>query len=187
MALAGFAFAWVGRAHYQQRSVAQLVTSNPSAVVLYEYQVNADGSLNKDGLPPGPAWLRDWLGIDFMSDVAGLEMLYATNVDLECVARFPHLRRLHLERTVDVTDEGLQHLKSLRYLRWLVLGEANQVTDAGLQTLAKLKRLKVLRMDFARHMTAVGVEELKESLPNCEVEIRADPDEPLDKLSTIVR
>ncbi len=72
-------------------------------------------------------------------------------------------------------------------LRWLILGEADQITDEGLQTLGKLKRLKVLRMDLARHMTPAGIEELKDSLPNCEIEIRGNPDEPLDTASLKVR
>ncbi len=114
VALSAFAFAWVQRAHYQHMAVEQLLKSNPSAVVLYEYQVNPDGSLIQNGTPPGPKWLRERLGTDFVSDVAGVDMLYATNADLKSVARFPHLRRLHLERTVDVTDAGLKNLKSLR-------------------------------------------------------------------------
>jgi len=179
VAVAAIGLAWVHSAQQQRAAVAAMLKSNPAAAVLYDYEVEDDGGLNQPGTPPGPEWLRERLGVDYVSDVAGIDMFYPTDADLRCVVRFPRLERLHLERSIDLTDAGLVQLASLKHLKRLVLGEADQVTDAGLLQLAKLRNLRVVRMDRGRRMTSAGIEALRAALPNCRIEVRESPEEEL--------
>ncbi len=172
MLAVGLIFAWVHRGRDQRAAVKQMFASNPGAALLYDYEVAQDGMLQQPGEPPGPAWLRERLGVDHLSSIAGADLFYPTDADLTRLARFPNLRRLHLERSVDLTDAGMKHLAQLTSLRLLVLGEADQVTDAGLVQLASLRQLTTLRLDRGRHMTPAGIEQLQQRLPNCHIEIR---------------
>jgi hypothetical protein len=168
----GLIFGWVHRGRDQREAVRQMFASNPGAALLYDYEVDGDGALEQLGEPPGPEWLRERLGIDHLSSVVGADLFYPTDVDLARLARFPNLRRLHLERSVDLTDAGMEHLAQLTTLRLLVLGEADQVTDAGLLKLASLSQLMTLRLDRGRHMTPSGIEQLQQRLPTCRIEVR---------------
>jgi hypothetical protein len=170
VAIAGLVFAWVHSAREQRQVADALRRSNPSARVLYDERVADDGELQTSA-PSGPAWLRDRLGVDYVSSVAGADMFYATDDDLAHLERLPNLRRLYLERAVDVTDAGLEHLLALKRLKFLVLDDAEQVSDEGLRTLARLKSLAVLHLDLGRRMTPAGIEHLKRSLPHCRIEI----------------
>lgn len=175
VALVGLVFTWVHSARYQRQAAAGLRTSNPSAAVLYDDQVDAEGELNASQ-PSSPTWLQERLGVDYFSSVVGADMFYATDDDLAHLVRLPNLRRLYLERSVDVTDAGLRHLQGLKHLKLLVLDDADQVSDEGLRTLSRLKNLASLHLDLGRRMTRAGIEQLKKSLPKCRIEIHR-PDE----------
>ncbi len=176
MLLAGIVFGWIQRSRQQRESIRQIRASNPTAALLYNFEVDASGALKQQGTPPGPDWLRERLGVDYLSSIVGVDMFYPTDADVAILGRFPRLRRLHLERSIDLTDKGLEHLVKLTSLKLLVLGEADQVTDAGLQQLAALKNLVELRLDRSRRMTSEGIERLRQRLPNCRIEIRDNPD-----------
>ncbi len=165
-------FGWVHRGRDQREAVKQMLASNPGAALLYDYEVTQDGALRQPGEPPGPEWLRERLGVDHLSSIAGADLFYPTDADLTRLARFPKLRRLHLERSVDLTDAGMKQLAQLTSLRLLVLGEADQVTDSGLLQLASLAQLTTLRLDRGRRMTPAGIAMLRANLPSCRVEIR---------------
>lgn len=169
--LVGLVLGWVHSARDQRQAATRLQKSNPNAVVLYDYEVGADGRLKESSAPPGPEWLRERLGVDYLSSVVGADMFYATDADLKCLRRLPNLRRLNLTRSIDVTDAGLKHLEGLKKLKLLVLDGADQVTDEGLRSLGRLKSLALLQLDLGRRMTPAGIEELKRSLPNCRIEI----------------
>jgi hypothetical protein len=171
VALVGLALGRVHSARDQRQAAARLQKSNPSATVLYDYEVGADGRLQASPQPPGPGWLRERLGVDYFSSVVGADMFYATDADLECLARLANLRRLNLARSVDVTDAGLKQLEGLKRLKLLVLDDADQVTDEGLRSLGRLKNLSLLQLDLGRRMTPAGIEQLKRGLPNCRIEI----------------
>jgi hypothetical protein len=171
VAVVGLALAWVHSARFQGQMAEQVAQSNPSVTLLYDYEVDADGRLVEKPQPPGPAWLRERAGVDYLSSVVGADMFYATDADLECVARLPKLRRLYLERAVDVTDAGLKQLEGLHHLKLLVLDDADQVTDEGLRSLGRLKSLAILQLDFGRSMTPAGIEQLKRDLPNCRIDV----------------
>lgn len=171
--------AYVASVREQREAIRGIRVSNPSATLLYEYQLDAAGHLNHDGQAPGPRWLRERVGVDSLEDIAGADMFYPTDADMDELARFPRLRRLVMERCIDLTDAGMKSIGGMTSLEYLVLGEADQVTDAGLLELAQLKHLKELRMDLGRRMTMTGVERLREGLPWCTVKVRVSPDDPL--------
>jgi hypothetical protein len=181
VALVGVVLGWVHGARFQRQAATHVQESNPSATLLYDYEVGADGRLKELSAPPGPEWLRERLGVDYFSSVVGADLFYATDADLACLRRLPNLRRLYLARSVDVTDAGLKHLEGLKNLKLLVLDDADQVTDEGLRTLGRLKSLAILQLDLGRRMTPAGIDQLKRDLPGCRIDVLdAQPDrEPL--------
>ena len=168
-AVVGLAMAWVHAARSQREACAALALSNPAAVVLYGHQVDAEGRLALDIPPAAPEWLRSRVGIDYLSSVAGVELFYATDADIECLLRLSALVRLSLDRSIDLTDAGLARLSRLKHLRNLALNEADQITDDGLQSLARLTNLVELHIDVGRRMTSSGIERLRRRLPHCRI------------------
>jgi hypothetical protein len=178
--LAAFALVmgWVYRARQQRELKARVTKSNPSATLLYDHQVGSDGRLAATPEEPGPRWLRERAGIDYLANIAGVELFYPTNADLQHVARLPRLRRLYLARAVDVTDAGLAHLTGLTRLKLLVLEDADQVTDAGLDAIGRIKSLEILELVPGRQMTPAGIGRLKRALPHCTIRIQGDTANP---------
>ena len=168
MLVAGLVFAWVHRARQQQAAVAALHKSNPGAVVLYERSHgNSVDSPSRVG-----AWLSKRLGVDYVHNVAGVELQYPTDADIERLAALPQVRRLVLLRSVDLTDKGLERLATCTNLRQLVLLDAEQVTDAGVLQLGRLKNLEYLQLDLGRHQpSAEVIQSLRRALPRCKMEI----------------
>jgi hypothetical protein len=109
------------------------------------------------------------VGIDYLSSVAGVELFYATDADIDCLMPLPALRRLSLDRSIDLTDAGLAQVARLKHLKRLALNEADQITDDGLQSLARLTNLVELHIDLGRHMTPAGIERLRKTLPRCRI------------------
>jgi hypothetical protein len=112
--------------------------------VYYDYEYDANNKLIWNAPPPGPTWLRNLLGVDFLSDVVGV-FLDDSKVDDEwCV----NLRPLHNLKTLDLSftrvgDAGLEHVQGLSELRRLHLYD-NRITDAGLASLERLTRMEDL-------------------------------------------
>ena len=65
----------------------------------------------------------------------------------------------------EITDAGLEHLKSLSQLKTLELYDTN-ITDAGLEHLKGLKQLEKLSLYHTR-ITDTGLANLLKHLPNC--------------------
>lgn len=171
MALVAAALGWIHAGRAQTQLVENVLAANPSTVLLYDFEVTEDGKLQETPAPPGPAWLRERLGLDYLSSVVGAELYYATDADLQAVTRLPKLRRLYLERCIDLTDAGLEQLATLEHLKLLVLDDADQVTDEGLQSLGRLKGLAHLQLDLGGQMTPTGIDRLRRELPDCHIEI----------------
>lgn len=86
--------------------------------------------------------------------------------DLEIIGRFPHLVRLHLERT-KVTDAGLAHLGGLGNLEYLNL-HGTAVTDGGMQHLLPLRSLRSLYV-WQTVVTRAGVGSLGDRIRGLKV------------------
>jgi hypothetical protein len=112
--------------------------------------------------PPGPAWLRGLLGLDFFRHVTGVDFatdhVTVTDAGLEDFKRLPQLRFLQLDDT-HVTDAGLEHLKGLNQLEVLRLNRTH-VTDAGLENLKGLTKLGGLYLAGTK-VTDAGLVNLK--------------------------
>jgi hypothetical protein len=168
-AVVALAMSWVHTARAQRQACTTLLISNPAAVVLYGYQVDAEGRLTLDSPPATPAWLRNRIGTDYLSSVAGVELFYATDADIDCLLPFSALRRLSLDRAIDLTDAGLARLARLNCLKCLALNEADQISDDDLQSLTRLSNLVELHIDMGRRMTLEGIERLRRSMPRCRI------------------
>jgi hypothetical protein len=105
----------------------------------YEYQ--REQSYLDDPVPPGPNWLRDLLGIDFMDDVDSVWLGGSELNDLTPLAGLKSVESLNLRNT-QVTD--LTILSSFDKLKWLSLSNT-EVSD--LTPLIELKNLDTLYLD----------------------------------------
>ncbi len=110
--------------------------------VFYDYSFDTSGNEIKGAQPPGPFWLRSFLGDDCFANV--------TKVFLGNIMPYHHAR---------VTDTDLVHLKALPQLDGLWFGECD-VTDAGLGYLKALTRLETLNLGGTK-LTDAGLKHLK--------------------------
>jgi hypothetical protein len=110
-------------------------------------------------------------GLEQVGRFKSLRSLYLldaqiTDEGLGHVRGLTNLEQLGLDRT-RITDAGLARLQPLTRLKRLSLG-GTQITDAGLEHIQRLKNLE--RLEIGRtQVSDVGVNQLKQSLPNCEV------------------
>ena len=117
----------------------------------YDYQIELDRSENAP--PPGPKWMREWFGVDFLATVqdvflgpvkptdnplddAGLEQLE------EPLKALPRLETLGISRA-KVTDAGLKHLAGLSQVKTLYLF-GTSITDSGLEHIQAMTQLEHL-------------------------------------------
>jgi hypothetical protein len=175
--------AWVERSQRQRDAVAALRKSNPAVTVLYDDPLNnpldagpgATHSVAARAWRAVQTWMRDRIGADYVATVRAIEMLYATDTDLACVARFTGLRRLDLERAIDATDAGLGELAKLTDLRTLSIDDADRITDVGLVQLERLTSLRQLVLGVrAGCVTPAAIARLRGALPRCRVEVRGE-------------
>ena len=156
--LIGGCMGWIVRSGRIQREAVAAV-QRAGGSVAYDYQRTVSGG------KPGPRWLLDYIGIDYLDNVfsvslsgkatdqlmwhvghlAHLELLSldgsrVTDAGLVHLQGLHELRRLWLSRT-KITDEGLRHVSGLIKLRTLVLSNS-PVTDRGLANVERLTRLK---------------------------------------------
>jgi hypothetical protein len=145
----------VQRAKRQRESVAAIGKAKGRVRYDYEFHDEFDE-------PPGPVWLRDLLGIDFVANA--VDATIGPDGELQALAGLPHLQRLRLGWT-NVTDIELQHLTELSHLEYLGLN-GTQVTDAGLERLKGMSQLG--RLDLrGTQVTDQGVQDLRQVLPHC--------------------
>jgi hypothetical protein len=133
--------------------------------------------------------------VEEIKTLSSLESLWiygsgVSDAGLECLAKLPQLRTLSLSSPL-VTDAGLKHLRELKQLESLTLQHIG-VDDAGLVHLRGLANLRnldltgtnvegpgLVHLKILKNLEFVGlvntpvkmehVEQLRKSLPNCEV------------------
>jgi hypothetical protein len=98
-----------------------------------------------------PAWLRAVVGDDFFDRVRSVYLYESamyesyeptTDADLKCLANLPDVESLRID-SLEVSDAGIAHLKSVAGLKELVLF-CPKVTDAGLTHIHSLKEIRHL-------------------------------------------
>ena len=133
--------------------------------VQYDYQRDSAGNLIPNAQAPGPAWLRNLLGIDFFCN--GTEVWVGrklTDADLVHLKDFPKLRILFFNEVMvtynpQITDEGLKIVQGLNQLEVLGLTNTN-ITDAGMERIGKLIHLKGLGLKNVG-ITDIGLKYVK--------------------------
>lgn len=141
----------------------------------YDYQTDSSGELVDTTAAGGFAWLHDRRRVDYFFTPTFVDLFYATNADLACLAQLPTLRQVVLERSIDLTDDGLKHLSGLRHLRALTILHGDRITDAGLRHLESVTSLEELRLDVeSARVTREAIERLKRALPGCRIETSDD-------------
>ncbi len=152
LTLAGVLFAWITSAQRQREAVAALRSSNPAALVAYDFAVDDSGEAK--------SWLIRHLGLDFGASPTRVDLFYPTDADMAQVARIRSLRSLYLLRAIDLSDAGLDGLTKLGHLQKLTLVDDDQLTDRGLAAIGRLEQLEILRLDIPRTATDAGLAEL---------------------------
>ena len=114
-------------------------------VPLYDYEIDADGNVTGTLEFPGPSWLQNLLGVDFLSDVLSIDIGDdGTDTSLVHLKELTNLEQLVVQNR-QVTDAGLVNLRGLTSLRNLWLSGA-EVTDVGLMHLKGLTNLQFLTL-----------------------------------------
>jgi hypothetical protein len=141
----GAALGWlVHRANVQRDAVRAIKAAGGS--VRYDFERDP-WRAKSGGDSPGPEWLVDLLGVDFLANVIRVSFRKPQTDDvLAHVGRLPKLERLDA-RATHVTDAGLAHLSGLSELRSLLCLGGPELTDAGLAHLAGLRQLESLWID----------------------------------------
>jgi Leucine-rich repeat (LRR) protein len=147
---------WLGRIAdrvHRQRAAVEAIR-RVGGVAFYDWQFDAEGKMLRDPQPPGPAWLREFLGDDFLANVEVVGLLNVGlgesepppvdfgDEDVHHLANLPHLRHLQLSGS-RVTDDGLTSLGGLTRLEHLDFGGA-PITGRGFAHLRRLKQLRKL-------------------------------------------
>ncbi len=156
---------WICHKAREQRKTVEAI-EELGGWVCYDYQVDASGDYTPDAEPPGPAWFRNLVGLDFLADVVKASFINdpVGDTSLECLAGLTNLEELHLDGT-EVSDAGLEHLQGLTKLEELSLMHT-EVSDAGLEHLKGLTNLRELWL-IATQVTHDGVNGLEQALPKC--------------------
>jgi len=152
LTLAGLLFAWITSAQRQREAVAMLHSSNPAAIVAYDYATDEAGNAK--------SWIIRRVGLDYGASPARADIFYPTDADMRHVARITSLRSLYLLRAIDLTDAGVETLAKLSHLKKLTIIEGDQLTDRALATIGRLTQLAALRLDVSQHATDAGLAEL---------------------------
>ncbi len=129
--------------------------------VAYDYEYDGEGYAKKGAKLPGPAWLRNRLGIDFFADVVAVMCLRETG--REAVAKhlgdFPKLRSLDLASMESVTDSDLAAIDKLRHLERILLDSRN-ISDVLLARISHAKNMNYLALPDC-NITDAGTEHLR--------------------------
>lgn len=191
--VAGIPCGWLAReidlARRQRASLATMDLGRSATQIRKIQKLIRD--IESEDRSPVLNWLRSKLGDEFFEEQLELDLVNATDDDLEQIVLFPELRALELKRSsvtnaglkhlrqlksletltfIDsqITDAGMEHLKELSQLKSLSLS-GNKITDAGLAHLAGFSRLESLVLCEAS-ISKLGIEALARDLPNCEIQ-----------------
>ncbi len=143
------------------KAVANSIRSWQTNDIEFQLEGLPDPNTQKRSIPGGAG--RKTIGLSYEPLV--------NDSTLARVAKHGSLTRLYLRGT-RITDDGLKHLTGLTKLEELDLAETG-ITDAGLVHLSGLSSLKKLYVRETR-VTQAGVRNLKQALPNVEIDWQND-------------
>jgi hypothetical protein len=117
-----------------------------SARVYYDYEMDFKTAwIGGKPSPPGPSWLRRYLGQNFFAEVVLIHAGACPDVSVSRLKLFPRLEYLYI-RNLRVSQQDLKVLVSLGHLRCLDMGATN-VDDTGLRILSSATSLQGLWLD----------------------------------------
>ncbi len=87
---------WICHKANQQRNAVEAI-EDLGGWVCYDYQVDASGDYTPDAEPPGPAWFRNLVGLDFLADVVKASFINkrVSDTSLEHLTGLTNLKELH--------------------------------------------------------------------------------------------
>ncbi len=159
---------WVHRSRRQRDAITALRNADDGVSIEYDFEdarPNSTSGILPPPRPPGPNWLRELAGIDFVADVVRVNTFgwqlsngsAFTDADANLLGAFPKLKHLRLDQ-VDVTDRGLDRVAKLHALETLYLRHL-PVTDAGIERLTGLPGLNFCVLD-CHSVTETGLKHL---------------------------
>lgn len=160
----------VKRAHSQKAAIAWAMRTGGYVSYSFEFDsqdrkighLDANNQFVTDATPPGPAWLRDWIGLDYFASIMEVHVRGGEVADLSPLTCLSDLQALNILRT-NVSD--LSPISTLTKLR-IVWIKDSPVQD--LKPLAQLPNLERLML-FNTKVTDAEVDMLHELLPNCRI------------------
>jgi hypothetical protein len=181
----GVLLGWlVHRAKVQRDAVSAIRAAGGH--VTYDFE-KAQWSGKSGGISPGPEWLVDILGVDFLANVIQVSFREAQSDEvLAQVGRLHKLERLDAQ-TTHITDVGLAHLAGLSELRSLSCMGSPGLTDAGLAALAGMRQLESLWIDDTSGVQGPGLSHLAELDRLTELVIHTETNAGLPYLARHVR
>ena len=154
--VAGFALALArvtNEARRQRRAIETIKRLFGTYQFDYEF-VGGDplGAKIPAAKPPGPAWLRRWIGDEPFRDVVEVSLSgpQLRDDDLALLEDLPRLREVRLTFTTDITAAGLAHLRRQRRLRKLSIFAGDNVGDDAMVQLRDLDGLETLYIHESR-------------------------------------
>jgi hypothetical protein len=137
--------------HARQQKLAVEKIRALGGTVQYDYQkdkIQLGGEeysrYDPQAMPPGPEWLRNFIGNDYFQNVVyvSLSKTSVTDDELAILENFPGLEGLSISQT-KITSFGLVHLEGLKNLESLSL-ENTLIDDNGLAHIKDLANLRIL-------------------------------------------
>lgn len=116
-------------------------------IVQYSYEIDADGRSIPNAMPPGPAWLRKRLGIEYFDDIVSVSRAFMvgkklSDQDFDCLRYLSKMRSLTIPDS-RITDAGCLNLDTLPALEDVNLSSSS-ISDAGLAHLTHCRQLRSL-------------------------------------------
>lgn len=177
---------WLGfiaRKAARQRKAVEWIAER-SGRAWYDFQIDNPRGLPVDlrAEPPGPAWLRERIGLDYFADLRWVEVKGAS--DISRLSTLYDLHELHVDNSSVSDVSPLKNLKSLRqlFLRYSpvsditpLAGMSNldhlSLNDTDVRDVTPLYQLKG-RKSLNLQRTLVdeqGFEAISRALPDCRI------------------
>jgi hypothetical protein len=160
----------VNRATNQRRAVSMVKERGGSVRYLHQGYTHpipltnlySSSSFDPNAPPPGPEWLRNFLGEEYFQDVVYINLADRVasegDADAKLIAALPKLEYLDMG-FCSLTDQALHHLGGVRTLRVLHV-DRNKLTDDGLRHLARATRLESIDISSIYGIRGPGLRHL---------------------------